>query len=178
MKKSCAPYWDEILEFAEKGVEPGADHHVASCQDCSQTLAQARRMVVAFSLSQQDAPANAIQAATALMPAKEPIIWAKLLRSNVAMQGVRSATNDIQALFEASSHKVQVQYRATRNGWEVLGQITPKAESGEFGGKKFAVDDLGRFKLRIKNLMQSSFLLRTQSGPIMIPSIDEGPDGG
>jgi hypothetical protein len=174
MDKVCKQYWAEIVELAQTGAEPAGGHHIASCAECGKQLAQARKMMQAFSLSQHEAPASLVNMAKGIMPAKSKQTWATLIRSNVALQGVRSATTDIQALFEADDHKVHVQYHALRNGWEILGQVSPRAEAGEYQGKQFRVDDQGRFKLKSKDLQRSEFVLRTDVGDIVVPAIGEG----
>jgi len=119
-----------------------------------------------------DAPADLVQLAKQIMPARNRSVWATLVRTNLSLQGVRAKDpSDIQALFEADGEKIRVQYRSLPKGWELMGNVSAPTNEGEQAGKKFAVDKSGNFHIKVADLDNSGFSLRLEDQEVNIPSI-------
>lgn len=179
MNARCEKFTEALVDLAEGKAHSEAQAHVGTCSSCARRLEELRSIFHAASVPVQEAPADLVSRAKAIIkPKTRTSLVARLLGSSLSTAGARSVASDFQLLLEADGVKLRLMYTQSPSGaWEVTGR-TPASWEVERLGARMELDPSGGFVLKARGLDETGFSLVREDREIVIPPARELIDSG
>jgi len=174
MDRRCKEQEEGLALLAEGREDATTLAHVATCPACSSRVAELTRVVAAARLEQENAPAELVAQAQALMAPSRRTLVARLLGSSLSAAGARKASDDAFSLhLGAEELSVRLHYTLTKEGWDVTGRAPAGDWTLVHEGRESDCGGSGRFQFFVSDLEGTAFTLRMADAEIFVPPASE-----
>jgi hypothetical protein len=172
MNRACRAIWESLIELAEGKSSPVAEAHVAHCANCSESLAELRQLFSAGRTEWHAAPMEVVDRAYSIMPQRERR-RAVFVSQSFGTAFARSGEGDFQMTFSVDGSPMRLLVSREQTGWSLVGQVPTDGWSVGPGHSDVRQDMEGRFRIHVRRLEDSAFVLRGPFHDVEIPAITE-----